>query len=562
MRFVLCLVAALTLPVCIAVEEELYTYYLELVYNRTDTNEDGLIQCDEFENVLATLDLSCSNATMDGECFDAAYECAAADTGNDGVSQAELIDYISDPSKVSEAKKEAVILALTGVSTEMDGLDGIGEVNEAIESAVAALELHFTSSLNPDMMFPGDRKAVKHNIEDVLGLPRDADNLFVTFLAGSTVVTAKAFYPSTSDADAASTAAEMALADPQMASTALGIPVTDTPSVETGGISGRSPIAYYIIGAAGGGAVALLIIATLIAVGVARKTASATWAPTKRGCCHRGCCSPYALKGWSVNVCLGLLYLAAGIVLLYLAMDDTKAALICLIEGIYDLEEQDGIAAVTEATEMIPTDQLDRIRPHMHLLDLAVILPGVLAAVVLMIASLCACKTSGTMCCSKFFLGLGYILLLLCVAFYVIFAALAIVINLDIVQQQVKIFTSVCETSMPPLNQKLTDIRSVLARAEAQGMNVTEYESMIALYEPAAFTFNAMCSCIDELLSSFTSLFLPGMLTTCAIIYLYVATITMCCSAKCCAAPLVTGDGGSPVISKPSFHDVSDITSV
>ena len=167
MRFVLCLVAALTLPVCVAVEEELYTYYLELVYNRTDANEDGLIQCDEFENLLATLDLSCSNATRDGvhTCFDAAYECTAADTGNDGVSQTELIDYVSDPSKVSEAEKEALILALTGVSTEMDGLDGIGEVNEAIESAVAALELHFTSSLNPDMMFPGDRKAVKHNIE-------------------------------------------------------------------------------------------------------------------------------------------------------------------------------------------------------------------------------------------------------------------------------------------------------------------------------------------------------------------------------------------------------------
>ena len=233
------------------------------------------------------------------------------------------------------------------------------------------------------------------------------------------------------------------------------------------------------------------------------------------------------------------------------------------------------------------------------------------------------------MCCSKFFLGLGYILLLLCVAFYVIFAALAIVINLDVVQQQVsailvarrppsdspkipcgilldsldiatnleivqqqvksftstcvelahplphpppltpsptltqvKIFISVCETTMPPLNQKLTDIRSALARAEVQGMNVTEYEAQVALYEPAALTFNAMCSCIDELLSSFTGLFLPGILTTCAIIYLYVATITMCCSAKCCAAPLVTGDGGAPVISKPSFHDVSDITSV
>ena len=59
-------------------------------------------------------------------------------------------------------------------------------------------------------------------------MPRDTDNLFVTFLAGSTVVTARAFYTSASDADAASAAAEIALADPQMASAALGIPVTGT----------------------------------------------------------------------------------------------------------------------------------------------------------------------------------------------------------------------------------------------------------------------------------------------------------------------------------------------
>mgnify|MGYP006150622487 CR=1 FL=1 len=60
----------------------------------------------------------------------------------------------------------------------------------------------------------------------------------------------------------------------------------------------------------------------------------------------------------SANVCLGLLYLAAGIVLLYLAMDETKAALICIVDGIYDLEGQDGIAAVRQSVSQSVGQQL------------------------------------------------------------------------------------------------------------------------------------------------------------------------------------------------------------
>lgn len=565
MRAFLCLVAALTLPVCFAEDAELYEHYLELAFNKTDTNKDGLIQCTEFNNLIVTLDLECAAVEKKEEsrrrrklsedvCI-AETECDLADTNDDNaVSEDEMVAYIQDESLVSDAKKEAVIMALTGVSLEMDGLDDIGEVNPAIEEAVAKVVLQITSSENPDSMLPGDRKAVKRAIETVLGLPQDSDALFLTFLAGSTVVTATAFYPSTADADAAEATAMTQLATPALATAALGIPVTTAPVIETAGVAGQNPIAYFIIGAAGGGAFVLFVIAIIIASVVSGKTGKAKGAPPG-GCCQRGCCSAYALKGWSANVLLGVIFMVAGVLLLFIAMAETKDALICIIDGVYDLKEST-IVAVKDATDAIPTDQIDSIRPYMQYLDIAVIVPGALAALVVVIASACSCRNIPTMCCSKFFMGLGYVLLFLCLVFYIIFAALAIVINLDMVQEQVKTFTSICETTMPGLNQKIQDITLAINKADEMGMDVTEYQTELDTYSPAATTFTSMCTCIDDLLSSFTGLFLPGMLTVCAIIYLYIATITMCCSAKCCKAPLVTAaDGGdaagAPSIAKP-----------
>jgi len=552
MRAFLCLVAALTLPVCFASEDsELYEYYLELAFNKTDTNEDGIIQCTEFKGLIETLDLGCDDNWV---CLRSAA-CNEADTDNDGaVSDSELVDYIQDESMVSDELKEAIIMALTGVSLEMDGLDNIGEINPAIEEAVAKVVLQITSSQNPDQMLPGDRKAVKRAIENVLGLTQDSEALFLTFLAGSTVVTATAFYPSTADADLAQTTASTQLATPALATAALGIPVTAAPIVEKSGVAGQNPIAYFIIGVAGGGAFVLFIIAIVIASIVSGKTGKAKGAPPG-GCCQRGCCSAYALKGWSVSVLLGVLFMVVGMLLLYVAMASTKDALICIVDGVYDLKDST-ITAVADAVNEIPTDQVDTIRPYMKYLDIAVIVPGVLAALVLVIASACSCRNIPTMCCSKLFITLGYILLFLCLVFYIIFAALAIVINLETVQEQIKTFTSICETTMPDLNQKIQDITLALNRADSLGMDVTDFQSELDTYSPAATTFTSMCTCIDDLLTSFTGLFLPGMLTVCAIIYLYIATITMCCSAKCCKAPLVTGaDGGeaaaAPSIAKP-----------
>ena len=247
--------------------------------------------------------------------------------------------------------------------------------------------------------------------------------------------------------------------------------------------------------------------------------------------------------------------MVVGMLLLYVAMASTKDALICIVDGVYDLKDST-ITAVADAVNEIPTDQVDTIRPYMKYLDIAVIVPGVLAALVLVIASACSCRNIPTMCCSKLFITLGYILLFLCLVFYIIFAALAIVINLETVQEQIKTFTSICETTMPDLNQKIQDITLALNRADLLGMDVTDFQTELDTYSPAATTFTSMCTCIDDLLTSFTGLFLPGMLTVCAIIYLYIATITMCCSAKCCKAPLVTGaDGGeaaaAPSIAKP-----------
>tara|TARA_B110000046_G_scaffold139765_1_gene146242 strand:- start:154 stop:279 length:126 start_codon:yes stop_codon:yes gene_type:complete len=39
-------------------------------------------------------------------------------------------------------------------------------------------------------------------------------------------------------------------------------------------------------------------------------------------------------------------------------MDETKAALICIVDGIYDLEGQDGIAAVRQSVSQSVGQQL------------------------------------------------------------------------------------------------------------------------------------------------------------------------------------------------------------
>ena len=527
-----------------AADVPIYKPYLDMVYAKSDDG-DGKLDLAEFTDFLVKADLV--------ETYTAVKPIATwhseIDTNGDGIIEDEFTAWIktlrNGDNKAEQKVAEATVTALVGVSTDVAAVtEGIGEENKKVTQAAAFVALKFTLQAAADELFPGERKDLKQRLATLLSVA--LDEIFLTITSGSANVEAKAFYKSTADADTAEAAATSSLGSPALASSYLGTTVTDSPTVEKGAVIPTFTLDPSLPGGIGGVAFLLAMLTIGCAKFQAAKKRKAVGAPYK-GPCSTGCCSAYSLRGWSVGVLTVVVFNLVAALLLFVAMDKTTQALKCIVSNIIELSNLEGDAATAIASLESVVSILKTIKPYIDLLNVAVIVPAVLVSLTLLVTSACEARKTknNSKCCMKTFALVSMLLMVVCLVFYCIFAALAIAINEEFVQDQLKVVTSLCETTMPVMKQTLSDAKTAVTRAKAvPGVDTTELsdlEDVLAQAKPAAELFDKTCDCITDLFFSFEGLFVPGLCCVVAAAYGLFIVNSLCVAAKCCCKPTIKG---------------------
>ena len=245
--------------------------------------------------------------------------------------------------------------------------------------------------------------------------------------------------------------------------------------------------------------------------------------PSRGGCCSTGCCSVYASRGWALTTDCAAIFMLGGGFLLYTAMTSTQASIICIIDQFFELRD----SASAEARSAIGGFEsifslIDPIRPVLNLLNIFVAIPAALSALFMFLQSMCAyhAGTSWCSCCSKLFLLITYVWIILSFIVGVIAAALGPVVQLPFAQSIFAPITGTCDT--------LPALRNATAALTAAGMasNITQVEAM-----------GNMCVCITSFFDSAVNLFGPGICNIIVAIFAYYASCCQCWTEGCCVRP-------------------------
>ena len=556
-RFVLAtLLCGLVAPTAAA---EIYDYYIELGYNKTDKapanpatgfaggDNNGKLNLAEFNEFVRVMDLENDLGASDFN---------TADANNDGeVTETELVNWIE--GGVTQELQDKIIQAISGVPDFDNMVSSVGEVSTAVATATSFVVVGMTLAEDPDNFMPGDVKLIKTALINTLecGNPSVSctwpyltlDDTPLTLLSGSTVLELKAFYPDDTSANSAKTNVETALPTASAASTALGHTVTAAPTVVIELPMGSGDLDVATPGAFGAIAVLLIIASCCLGRQASSSRRKLLGAPSG-GCCS--CCSAYALKGWATSTMIAVVFLLVTAFILFQAMVESKDAIKCILDQILALQNAaspDAQAAVADLEDTLTI--IDQVRAQVDNLPLAVIMPACLAAVMMTISSACECRDSSSMCCAKIFMLISHLLLVLCIVFYAIFASLGPIVQQPAAKEMLGTITGLCETTQPLLQQTLQDVNAALNRALATpgvaSAEITDYQDLLVEAQEPVDIFVKLCDCVGTLFDEFVELFAPAASCIAASVFALFVSLSACCSAQCCCSPKVTSSKGS-----------------
>jgi hypothetical protein len=564
---------------------EWWITYVHTAFNRTDRsptswsmpqpgfgNSNGMLELGEWRRLVWLLNVERTLTGMYGtngvqDAFN------TTDTNRDGhLTTGELANYVlacmggdaACGNSVTPEQRQAlgnqVLLALTGVPDPTQVVSGIafGAFSPSIMAANAMLKVRFTAAQNPEDLFPAERDMIKTTIRNSLyhgcshgGVCPPLEEIAMTLLQGSMVVTVTAFFPDQSTANSAGATLMSDWNSPTF-QTSLGLTGTSAPTVSVAPTTGSgvlkfvNPIIYAVA--------SLILCMTGCALGSccakrARKAPSkadksASEEVPYRGCCSTGCCSTYAISGWAWTTDIACIFLLVSMGMLYHTMLAMTDAIICILDQIYELRNSASADARAATDGIGPIlDLINPFRQYLVLLSVAVVVPGVLAALFMFLSSLCAC---GHHCCdnrlagcSKFFLMITYIFIILSFVIGVVATALAPLIQV-FGKEMITTVTAICETTRPVLEQTLYDSRTAMSNAMAAGADpasVTDLNTLLLGAEEPVEMFGIACVCLVEFFNTAVDLFSPGICNILASIFALYASYFSCWTTGCCVMP-------------------------
>jgi len=535
---------------CVAASEETidpskidFDTILMPLWNQTDANGDGSLDLSEFTAACQRLDIQASFFTQHG----GSYSVAFADIDANTDLKVTIPEFV-DAAVRFTGYKDGLIEAFTNGAGKVPEASDIIDLPSAILTAEASLKVQLTIAGSIGDIYPGTRKGLKTYFATTAGVSEDA--VILTFLPGSVVVEAVIYTPDAEAAEAAQAAMPTTAAGFNAVPAFAGFTVTSEPTYEVDEVE---PLPIPIVAGIGGGLFVLgLFTCFMVSLGAGKERKAKGVAPT--GCCSTGCCSFFAVQQWAFSNMGAILIFAGGLAYLSLEMDGVQNIFVSLIDVIAAMRIST-FTAVSDLLADLPADVLDQIetnKSHAKLLRFYVLGPGVLAIVFLFLASLLGCSKGrkGTYCCTKLFIILSNILLILALVFYSIFAGTAVVINYapPAIKEHLANIEGLCTQIPAQIKQLAADNMAVLNILETTpGQNQADIAALQAEVDEVQ-RLNAQitigCDSIKQLFDEMIILFLPGLLCVIAIVYALFTNNALCCAAGCCRSPPKNGGAG------------------
>ena len=387
-------------------------------------------------------------------------------------------------------------------------------------------------------------------------------------------VTARAFVADQATADAAGAAADTALADPAASSAALGVTVTTVAPAASTPVTGmkvgrphqhnfaararrsaRSPPTRHALLRPPRApslplssqempmmSFALIILAVIFPLmtciggcmtsSASRKKTSAA----SEGCMKNGCCSNEAIISWSGMLLLVAIVLLIACFMLYGQMSAFINAIKSIIRTL--LLASNGTGEMATMAAELPTEVIDQVQSQIDLLGIAVILPGVVSGVLLIIIAICGfAKKKGGFCGAKCVIMLSYIFLLLSFITYIVCMAMAVVMFVPTTQEMLRQYLVICDTTVPVLAQTLADAQDSLDQLSTASLPVTDAQAAVDEGTEAVALMRGLCDGIFAMIAAIEGLLGPSVLAFSMVIAAFWTDFGTCCAMGCCKSP-------------------------
>jgi hypothetical protein len=455
--------------------------------------------------------------------------------------------------------QQPLISAFTNGAGEIP-TDVLNMPSEALAASTAVVTFEVAVAGPPENIYPGQRAAIKQALADSASV--SPDEIIITFLKRvssssrrhlvsftasgkrkletvETVIVAKIFVADTAAADAAAALMPQDAAAlqqlPEFATAFSGLTVNEVETFTTP----EWDVPFGSVGILGAVLLILGFFTCFAAKACARNNLKAS-GEMYTGCCDTGCCSFFAVKMWAFSELIALAVFAGCLFFLYMRMDGLTGVFINLVDIFVDIMTSE-VEYIQSFTSTVPSGIIDTLQQYkdlVRLLPFAVMGPGALALVFMLVAAICPCGkcNKGGYCVTKCMIMLANVVLLLALIFYAIFAAVSLALKYapPSMKEQLNTATSMCEVVPATVNQLVEDNSAALTNLQAAGANTTELDATLDMVRDLASTLDDGCENILQLFVEFNLLFLPGLMCVIAILFAMYVNNALCCAAGCC----------------------------
>jgi len=255
----------------------------------------------------------------------------------------------------------------------------------------------------------------------------------------------------------------------------------------------------------------------------------------------KSCCAWKHRRKWAGLTLFACLLLLGAAIYLYIAIKPLVLRLTCVLDKMASLISVAGSVGSGVITQL-PPDIISAMRAAVPYLDFASMGPAIIGMILFLLSGACGCRSSKTYCCSKLFIILADIFLVMVFAFYLAIGIAGLLYDKPVFTDQYKIVTDVCIQSLPTLQKALGDAEAAQAAAAANGASpgqLASAQSQLGAAQNQMADFTEMCSCLDELPSELGALTGAGLTGAAAVVLAYIFVNGLCCATGCCRQPKV-----------------------
>ena len=186
----------------------------------------------------------------------------------------------------------------------------------------------------------------------------------------------------------------------------------------------------------------------------------------------------------------------------------------------------------------INPDILLAVRNYVAYLDFAAMGPALFSAVMMLLAALISCFSGSGYCCSKVFIVLSDVFVLLTLGYYLFVAGLGLLHDRPVLTDRWQDILSLCTENRPLLTQALAEAQASIDAASGMTPGTVGTIQAQLDYATSALTnFDGLCSDLGSVPLKLQQLTWPGIVGFGVSVTALVLLNGLCCATGCCRSP-------------------------